>query len=49
MASLARGETFYTQNFGIPPLRSALAAYVTGLHRATTEDHIAVTASGMSA
>ena len=27
-ASLARGETFYTQNFGIPPLRSAIAAYV---------------------
>ena len=49
VASLARGETFYTQNFGIPPLRSALAAYVTGLHRATTQDHIAVTASGMSA
>ena len=49
VASLARGETFYTQNFGIPPLRSALAAYVTGLHRATTEGHIAVTASGMSA
>ena len=27
-ASLARGETFYTQNLGIPPLREAIAAYV---------------------
>jgi aspartate/methionine/tyrosine aminotransferase len=48
-ASLARGETFYTQNFGIPPLRAAIATYVSGLHRATAEDNIAVTASGMSA
>lgn len=48
-ASLARGETFYTQNFGIPPLRDAIAAYLTRLHRTTAADHIAVTASGMSA
>ena len=48
-ASLARGETFYTQNFGIPPLRSAIAAYVSNLHRATADANIAVTASGMSA
>jgi len=48
-ASLARGETFYTQNFGIPPLREAVAAYVSRLHRATAADEIAVTASGMSA
>ena len=27
-ASMARGETFYTQNLGIPPLRDAIAAYV---------------------
>jgi aspartate/methionine/tyrosine aminotransferase len=49
VASIARGETFYTQNFGIPPLRTAIASYVTGLHRPTAEDTIAVTASGMSA
>src|SRR5262245_24221515 len=49
MASLARGETFYTQNFGIPPLRDAIARYVTALHRPTAEANIAVTASGMSA
>jgi aspartate/methionine/tyrosine aminotransferase len=48
-ASIARGETFYTQNFGIPPLRSAIAQYVSRLHRATPDDNVAVTASGMSA
>jgi aspartate/methionine/tyrosine aminotransferase len=48
-ASIARGETFYTQNFGIPPLRDALAAYLSSLHRPTAAGNIAVTASGMSA
>ncbi|MCC7325668.1 MAG: pyridoxal phosphate-dependent aminotransferase [Burkholderiales bacterium] len=48
-ASLARGETFYTQNFGIPPLRAALAEYLSRLHRPTPESNVAVTASGMSA
>jgi aspartate/methionine/tyrosine aminotransferase len=48
-ASLARGETFYTQNFGIPELRDAIAAYVSRMHRATEPASIAVTASGMSA
>jgi aspartate/methionine/tyrosine aminotransferase len=47
--SLARGETFYSQNFGIPELREAIGAYVSRLHRPTPGDHIAVTASGMSA
>ena len=47
--SLARGETFYSQNFGIPELRDAIGAYVSRLHRPTSADHIAVTASGMSA
>jgi aspartate/methionine/tyrosine aminotransferase len=47
--SLARGETFYSQNFGIPELRDAIAAYVSALHRPTRAGHIAVTASGMSA
>ncbi len=48
-ASLARGETFYTQNFGIPPLRDAIARYLTDLHRPVRADDVAVTASGMSA
>ena len=47
--SLARGETFYSQNFGIPELREAIAGYVTRLHRPMSADRIAVTASGMSA
>jgi aspartate/methionine/tyrosine aminotransferase len=47
--SLARGETFYSQNFGIPELREAVGAYVSRLHRPTSAGHIAVTASGMSA
>jgi aspartate/methionine/tyrosine aminotransferase len=47
--SLARGETFYSQNFGIPELRAELARYVTRLHGRTSESHVAVTASGMSA
>ncbi|MDP6567837.1 MAG: pyridoxal phosphate-dependent aminotransferase [Alphaproteobacteria bacterium] len=48
--SLARGETFYTENFGITPLREAIADYMTGLYQRPVEvERIAVTASGMSA
>jgi len=47
--SLARGETFYSQNFGIPELREAIGAYVSRLHRRTPAGRVAVTASGMSA
>ena len=47
--SLARGETFYSSNYGIPELRAAIADYVTRLHRPWRPDAIAVTASGMSA
>ena len=47
--ALNAGETFYTQNLGITPLREAIAHYVSGLHRKTTSEHIAVTNSGMSA
>lgn len=48
-AALGQGATFYSHNLGIAPLREALAAYVTGLHGATTVDHVAVTSSGVSA
>lgn len=48
-ASLARGDTFYTQNHGIPPLREAIARYLTDLHRPVDAGDVAVTASGMSA
>jgi aspartate/methionine/tyrosine aminotransferase len=49
IASLEAGETFYTHNFGIPELRAALAAYVSGLHRPVSSENIVVTSSGMSA
>jgi aspartate/methionine/tyrosine aminotransferase len=49
IASLDAGETFYTQNFGIPELREAIAAYVSRWHRSVAAANIAVTASGMSA
>jgi aspartate/methionine/tyrosine aminotransferase len=46
--AMAAGETFYTFNLGIPPLREALAAYETGLHaRPVTADRVVVTSSGM--
>jgi aspartate/methionine/tyrosine aminotransferase len=48
-ASLARGETFYSQNFGIPELRDAIARYVARLHGDTLAANVAVTSSGMSA
>ncbi len=49
MAALEAGDTFYTQNLGIPPLREALATYVSRLHRPTSADEIVLTNSGMSA
>lgn len=48
-AALARGDTFYTQNFGIPELREAIARYVGALHGPLDAARVAVTASGMSA
>ena len=48
-ASIAAGELFYTHNLGIPELREALAAYVSGLHRKTGSDQIAVTTAGVNA
>jgi aspartate/methionine/tyrosine aminotransferase len=47
--ALEAGDTFYTQNLGIPELREAVAGYVSGLHRPTAADEVAVTNSGMSA
>lgn len=49
IASIEAGETFYAQNLGLPPLREALAAYVSRLHRPCDAAHIAVTNSGMNA
>jgi len=47
--ALNAGDTFYTHNLGIAPLRDALAAYVSRLHQPTDAGRIAVTNSGMSA
>ncbi|WP_347316747.1 pyridoxal phosphate-dependent aminotransferase, partial [Ralstonia pseudosolanacearum] len=47
--ALARGNTFYTHNLGIAPLRSALADYVSRLHGRTAIDHVVVTSAGVNA
>ena len=47
--ALDAGETFYTENLGIAPLRDAIARYITRLHRNVSPGNIAVTNSGMSA
>lgn len=49
IASLGAGETFYSQNLGLPELRAAIADYVSRLHARTATDEIAVTSSGLSA
>ncbi len=49
MASIAAGETFYSQNLGIPELRAALAAYLSRLHRPTGPQQVAITSAGVSA
>lgn len=47
--ALDAGDTFYTHNFGIAPLREAIAAYVSSLHRPLDASRVAVTSSGVSA
>jgi aspartate/methionine/tyrosine aminotransferase len=52
MEALKRGNTFYTENLGIPELRETIASYVARLHApacSATTDHVTVTSSGMSA
>lgn len=49
VASLHRGETFYSHNLGLPELRSALAAQLSALHRAVAMERVAITSSGVSA
>lgn len=46
--ALAAGETFYTYERGIPPLRQALAEYETALHaKPVAAERVVVTSSGM--
>lgn len=47
--SLARGETFYSHNLGLPELRQALRAYLAGLHGDPGDERIAITSSGVTA
>ncbi len=47
--ALGRGDTFYTHNLGIAPLREALSRYVSDLHGATPAENIAVTSAGVNA
>jgi aspartate/methionine/tyrosine aminotransferase len=47
--SLDEGDTFYTHNYGIAPLREAIATYLSALHRPIDAERVAVTSSGVSA
>jgi aspartate/methionine/tyrosine aminotransferase len=49
VASIAAGETFYSQNLGVPELREAIAGYVTRRHRPVASGNVAVTSSGVNA
>ena len=47
--ALDAGDTFYTHNLGIAPLREAIAGYLSTLHRPLDAGRVAVTSSGVSA
>ena len=48
--ALLAGRTFYTQSYGIPPLRQALSDYLTRLHgRPVSPSRVTVTSAGISA
>jgi aspartate/methionine/tyrosine aminotransferase len=47
--SLQRGETFYAHNLGLPALREAVAAYMSGLHPTIEAARIAITSGGVNA
>ena len=50
IAALRDGQTFYTHKRGIPPLRQAIAAYLTRLHdKPVGAERVVVTSAGMSA
>ena len=52
-ASLARGETFYSHNLGLPELRQTVATYLARLHpnpaAPIISDNIAITSAGVNA
>ena len=51
--SLARGETFYSHNLGLPELRQTVATYLSRLHpnpaAPIVSDNIAITSAGVNA
>jgi aspartate/methionine/tyrosine aminotransferase len=50
IAALRDGQTFYTHKRGIPPLRQAIADYLTRLHdKPVGAERVVVTSAGMSA
>jgi aspartate/methionine/tyrosine aminotransferase len=49
IASIEKGEVFYSHNLGLHRLREVLAAYVSRLHRPTEAAEIAVTSAGVNA
>ena len=49
IASLQRGETFYSQNLGLPELRHAVAEYMSALHGPIVLDRLAITSGGVNA
>jgi aspartate/methionine/tyrosine aminotransferase len=46
---LDAGDTFYTHNLGVAPLREAIARYLSDLHRPVDASRVGVTSSGVSA
>jgi aspartate/methionine/tyrosine aminotransferase len=46
--SLERGETFYSQNLGLPELREALATYTSALHPPVDAGRIVVSSGGVN-
>ena len=47
--SIQQGETFYGHNLGLPELRAAVAAYMSGLHGPIGAERIAITSGGVNA
>jgi aspartate/methionine/tyrosine aminotransferase len=47
--SLAKGETFYAHNLGLPELREAVAGYTSALHPKVAAGRIAITSGGVNA
>lgn len=49
IVSLQKGETFYSQNLGLPELRHAVAEYMSALHGPIWLDRLAITSGGVNA